>query len=178
VAVVVAGCGSSTSASGPHKAARIGPKTGLPAGWRTVRLGSGATLPYPPGWRVVHSDTGAASAALFNADGTIRAYLNATPAIAKERFTGWARFRVGHNADEGDRNVRVISAQTEVRVGAERGSCVTDQYLTSRTRYRELACIVAPASGGARTVLVAAAQPDAWARERRALTYALDHFAT
>lgn len=171
VTVAAAGCGS--AASGQHPAAG-----GLPAGWRTVRLASGATLPYPPGWSKIHSDPGAASAVLYGTGGTIRAYLNATPADPNEHFADWATFRVHHNADEGDRHVKLISTQTNVPVGAERGSCVVDQYLTTRTSYRELACLLSAPNGGARIVLVAAAQPNAWAREQSTLKFALDHYAS
>jgi hypothetical protein len=166
VAIMAAGCGSSASAK----------RAGLPAGWSAVRLRSGATLPTPPGWQRVGGDPGTASAAVFNADGTIRAYLNATPAVARETLSGWARFRVRHNAAEGDRHVRLISSRTGVTMGVEHGSCVVDQYATSRTRYRELACLLIRTGTTRADVLVAAAQPAVWQREQATLVYALDHF--
>jgi hypothetical protein len=175
IAVAIAGCGgtrhSSTSTAAPTTA------KALPAGWSTVRTASGASLPYPPGFKPISGDPGSASAALFNSDGTIRAYLNATPADSKEQPATWAHFRVNHNADEGDRHVRMITSVRNAAVGSEHGPCVLDQYQTSRTNYRELACLVAPADGGPRTVLVAAAQPAAWASQHRSLEFAINHFS-
>jgi hypothetical protein len=180
VTVAAAGCGS--GASGQHHAASVAPKAGsagaLPSGWRTARLASGATLPYPPGWSEIHSDPGTVSAVVYGAGGTIRAYLNATPATPNEHFAGWARFRVHHDAEEGDRHVKLISTQTNVPVGAQRGSCVVDQYMTSVTSYRELACLLSPGNGGTRIVLVAAAQPNAWASEQSTFKFALDHYSS
>ncbi len=188
VAVAVAGCvsgaGPGAGAPGQVGAGPVVPKqpasaqtsSDLAGGWSALRLPSGAALPYPSSWRAVHGDPGTASAALFNANGTIRAYLNATPADSAERLHGWARFRLHHNADEGDRNVRLIAAHNDVRLAAGRASCLVDDYATNRSRYRELACIVAPSNGHQVTVLVAAAQPSAWAREHLKLDYAIDHF--
>jgi hypothetical protein len=167
--IALAGCGSATTASTTASASKA-------VGWGTLRLASGASLPYPLSWRRVGGDKGAASAALFNADGTVRAYLNVTPAIASETLANWARFRVGHNAKEGDKNVRLLSKQTNVPLDGGRGSCVTDQYTTTRTSYRELACVVAPSGAATRVVLVAAAQPDVWDTERHVLQFAIDHF--
>jgi hypothetical protein len=180
--IAVAGCGAAPG--GQVGAGAVVPKhpagrqtsSGLPVGWGTLRLASGAVLPYPSNWQRVRGDRGTASAAMFNADGTIRAYLNATPADRDETLNGWTRFRLHHNADEGDRNVRLITARSGVRLAAGRASCVVDDYATSRSRYRELACIVAPPNGRQATVLVAAAQPNAWAREHPQLDFAIDHF--
>ena len=170
-AVALAGCGSSTSPSTRTTVAKAG-------SWGTLKLASGAALPYPLSWRRIGSDPGTASAALFNADGSIRAYLNVTPAIGKETLSGWARFRVAHNADEGDRNVRLLSQQENVPLDGGHGSCVVDQYATTRTSYRELACLVAPSTSAQRVVLVAAAQSGAWADERHVLQFAIDHFTS
>jgi hypothetical protein len=101
--------------------------------------------------------------------------LNVTPADSKERLANWVHFRLGHNADEGDRNVRLVSDQTNVR-NHQRESCVTDDYTTTKTQYRELACLVDSTPTGPRTVLVAAAQPTAWPHERAALEFAINHF--
>ncbi len=192
IAITVAGCGGAagagigaiTSARSGHDRGGPGPRlvattetsSGLPAGWKQLRLTSGATLPYPASWQPVSGDPASASAALVNPDGTIRAYLNATPADGHETLAGWTHFRVAHNAAEGDRNLRLISARTGVRLAGGRASCVVDDYATSRSRYRELACIVAPMTGSLATVLVAAAQPNTWARERPLLDFALNHF--
>jgi hypothetical protein len=184
IAITVAGCGAGVSSRGRqgdaaahHEPAAIGQASpALPAGWGRLRLRSGAMLPYPAGWRPLRGDPSSASAALLNPDGTIRAYLNATPAEGSETLAVWARFRVRHNAAEGDLGVRLITAQTSLRLAAGRASCVVDDYMTSRSRYRELACILAPVSGRQAAVLVAAAQPNVWTSERPALQFAINHF--
>jgi hypothetical protein len=186
IAVAVTGCGTGASIATGHRhadsgrspkpAASAGPT--LPSGWRTLRLASGGLLPYPPGWREVSGDPGSASAALLGHDGVIRVYLNATPAAGHERLAGWARFRVRHNAGEGDRHERVISVHNDVRLGAGRAACVVDTYSTSRSRYRELACILVPTNGSRATVLIGAAQPQAWEHEAPLLRFAIDHFTS
>jgi hypothetical protein len=185
IAITLAGCGAAVgelhgdrrrarSASAPASAPDA--RGTLPAGWRRLRLPSGAVLPYPGGWQVLEGDPGSASAGAIGPDGTIRAYLNATPAEGGETLVGWARFRVRHNIAEGDRDVRQVQGQSTVRLASGYGSCVVDDYSTSRSRYRELACIIAPFDGGRATVLIAAAPPRAWARERPVLEFAIDHF--
>jgi hypothetical protein len=180
IATVVAGCGG--VAAGPQGGSVLPPTAAVssapPIGWGALRLPSGAVLPYPAGWRRIGGDPGSASAALLGADGKIRAYLNATPAAGRETIADWARFRLRHNAAEGDRNVRLITAQTAVRLATGRESCVVDDYSTSRSKFRELACILAPANGRHATVLVAAAEQDAWAREHAVLQFAVSHFAS
>jgi hypothetical protein len=136
-------------------------------------------LPYPAGSRVLAGDPGSASAALSNSAGAIQAYLNATPADGQETLADWVRFRVRHNATEGDRSVHLVTAQAPARFDGGRASCVIDDYATSRSRYRELACIVAPAPGARAmraVVLIAAAQPSAWTRDQPLLRFAIDHF--
>jgi hypothetical protein len=171
-AVALAACGSSKPASTPTTSAAHA------ISWGKLKLASGAALPYPLSWRRIGGDPGTASAALFNSDGTIRAYLNLTPAIPEEKLAGWARFRVAHNAHEGDRDVRTLSKQTNVSLDGGRASCVVDQYRTPSTSYRELACVVAPSTTAKRVVLVGAAQPGAWAAEQRVLQFAIDHFTS
>jgi hypothetical protein len=185
-ALAAAGCAatdgashrSSTPSSQPRPAqpaASTAPAAPLPQGWGRLRLRSGSVLPYPPGWRPITGDPGTASAAVVGVNGAIRLYLNATPADREETLAGWARFRIHHNFAEGDRSVRLISARTGMKLGGQPASCVQDVYATSRAHYRELACVVGPATGQ-RTVLVAAAQPRLWARERPTLQFALSHF--
>jgi hypothetical protein len=192
IATALAGCGGDRNAA-PRRALPAAPATArplpratqsglapaLPAGWHRLRMSSGGVLPYPPGWRPLAGDPGSVSAALTGPDGVIRGYLNATPADPDESPAGWSRFRISHNADDGDRDIRVISVQRDVRLrlGA-RAWCVADQYATSRTSYRERACLLVPAHGGRRTVLVAAAQPNAWAADRPLLNFALNHFTS
>src|SRR5437016_2229872 len=72
-ASVGAGEGSSAKAF-PARAGTVPEASGvLPAGWARLRLRSGITLPYPASWRQVSGDPGSASAASFDAAGTIRA---------------------------------------------------------------------------------------------------------
>lgn len=149
---------------------------GVPAGWRALRLESRATLPVPASWRRLAGDPGSVSAARLAGNGSIAAYLNATPVQRGETLAGWARFRPRHNAAEGDRDVRVVSVMPHIRLRAGRATCVVDDYATSRTAYRELACIVAGAGTQPGTVLVAAAQPGLWARERAQLDFAVRNF--
>jgi hypothetical protein len=199
IAVSVAGCGGAVggggaagggSAAGGGGAAgggrarakpvafkRVASPETVPAGWGRLRVPSGAVLPYPAGWRRLDGDPGSATAALLNADGTIRDYLNVTPADRDETVGGWARFRLRHNRSEGDRDVRLITTETAAVLGHRRRACVIDDYATTRSRYRELACVVVPADGRRATVLVAAAQPKAWAREQPAFDLAFNHFA-
>jgi hypothetical protein len=121
-------------------------------------------------------DPGSATAAVFDSNGLIRAYLNATPATPDETLANWTRFRIHHNAAE-ERHVRLLAARTNVARGASRESCVTDRYATTRTQYEELACIVTTPHRHPATVLVAAAQPKVWSYELPTLIYALDHFS-
>jgi hypothetical protein len=158
---------------------RSGSPPALPAGWRRLRMPSGGELPYPPGWRPLAGDPGSVSAALTGPDGLIRGYLNATPAEPDETPAGWSQFRISHNAEDGDRDVHVISVRRDVRLGhGGRASCVADRYATTRTSYRELACLLVPADRGPRTVLVAAAQPRAWAADEPLLNFAFAHFTS
>lgn len=168
------GCGSSSSSTSHAGAtASAGEPTshalnGLapaqaPSGWQVVRIPDGATMPYPPGWTVIRGDRGTATAALLDADHRYLGYLNLTPRQADETLAGWAAFRVHHNVEEGDRNLRRLASRTAVRIRGGRGSCVEDAYTTSvGTRYIEIACLVA----GKRStvVVVGAAAPGSFAR--------------
>jgi hypothetical protein len=122
-----------------------------PAGWPMLRLSSGvAALAYPPGWRGARTDPGTATLA------------------------NWTRFRPHHVAAEGARSVQLLAAQKNVGFTTGRGSCVIDQYVTTRTSYREIACLVK--GPGGTTVVVAAAQLSAWAREAPLLERSLASF--
>jgi hypothetical protein len=182
IATAVVGCGGSSD-SASTRASAAGPAathpTALPAGWRQLRMPSGGVLPYPPGWRPLAGDPGSISAALTGPNGLIRGYLNATPAEPDETPADWSQFRISHNAGDGDRDVQVISVRRDVRLGGGgRASCVADRYTTSRTSYRELACLLVPPDRRPRTVLVAAAQPGAWAADAPLLNFALAHFTS
>ncbi len=183
LAIAAAGCGVAGQPPGtvgrrPASGAVSSSLGNLPRGWGALRLATGAALPYPPDWRRISGDPGSASAAVLAATGTIRAYLNVTPAQPPESLSDWTEFRLRHVAGDGDRNIRLISTGSPRRIGPKTGACVTDQYTTTRTTYRELACIVAPDHGARGTVLVAAAQPDIWTRERPAFEFAFSHFTT
>jgi hypothetical protein len=109
--------------------------------------------------------------------GRIAGYLNATPRQGTESLRNWAEFRVDHNRDEGDRQVRLLADATGLRFRSATGSCVLDSYRTeSGHRYRELACIVSGRS--ATTVIVGAAPPDRWDAEAPTLEQAIDSFTT
>ena len=150
----------------------------VPAGWTTRRLpGSPARLPAPPGWRSAAGDPGTATMVSRDASGAIVGYLNATPRQGDESAANWSSFRVAHNRDEGDRDVRLLAAAAGLRFRSATGACVIDSYLTtSGNRFREIACIVSGRS--ATTVIVAAAPPSHWAAERPVLERAVSSFTT
>jgi hypothetical protein len=131
-----------------------------PQDWRLARLpASGATLAYPPSWHPIESDAGSVSAALV-AHGQIVGYLNATPQSGAETLANWARFRPGHNREEGDRHLVLDAARGALHFRSGTGSCVIDDYATVSAHYREIACIVRGARST--TVVVAAAPPRDW----------------
>jgi hypothetical protein len=132
----LASCGGGGGgASRPSELAFMHP-TSVPAGWSVAQLPSRiATMAYPGTWRRITSDPGTISAAQLDARGVIVGYLNATPQQADESLSNWASFRPYHNADEGDRHVRVLAAARALRFGSARASCVIDTYSTSRAPY-------------------------------------------
>ena len=176
MALVIGGCGG---AAAPHPAGAYSwlRPSAAPGGWNVGRLPShGAAFAYPRGWRPIRTDPGTFSAALKGRDGHIRGYLDATPQSGAETLANWARFRVAHNREEGDRSVVRESAATGLRFRSGTGSCVTDRYLTSTAaRYREIACIVRGAR--ATTVIVAAAPPSDWSRMAAQLQQAVSSFS-
>ena len=148
-----------------------------PNGWKLARLPSGAAaFAYPKTWRPIRTDPGTASVALLAYAGSIRGYLNATPRQGAETLANWPTFRTRHLRDDETTDVRLIAGARELRFRSGRGSCVIDSYRTSRTRYREIACLVA----GARTssVIVGAAPSKTWAREATTIERAIDSFRT
>ncbi|MBV9799181.1 MAG: hypothetical protein JO039_14130 [Solirubrobacterales bacterium] len=192
IAVAVAGCGAastpatrSTSVSSGAGAAAEPPTTipsfawlkpsPAPAGWRVVRIPTGAALPYPPGWQLLAGDRGTATAVLMDSRHRYAGYLNVTPQQGSETLSDWPKFRVGHNADEGDRKVVTLATGSGLRFRMGHGSCVRDAYTTSTgNRYVELACLVA----GSRTsaVIVGAAPPHTWAAVSPSIERAIDSF--
>jgi len=147
-----------------------------PAGWNVATTASGAMLSYPPGWRPIRTDPGTATVALLDGGvrGRIAGYLNATPKQGTETLANWSRFRPEHNRDEGDLSVRLIATSTDLTFRAGRGSCVIDDYTTSKTSYREIACLV---SGPRSSAVVVAAAPIAlWDQQAPTLERAVSSF--
>jgi hypothetical protein len=145
--------------------------TPAPAGWASVRLASGATLAYPSGWRQTRGDRGTASAALIDARGHYLGYLNLTPRQGSETLAGWTAFRLHHNAEEGDREVRALGSASGLSFRRGHGACLRDTYATSVARYEEIACLVLGAH--AASVIVAAAPPARWSEQRGTLERAI-----
>jgi hypothetical protein len=132
-----------------------------PPVWRSARIATGAVLYYPPGWRLAAGDAGTATAVLPGAGHRIAGYLNLTPRQGGETLSGWAAFRLAHNARE-ERAVRREALGPGVRLPHSRGRCVRDSYTTSTgARYVELACLI---PGRAESVVVAASPPADWTR--------------
>ncbi len=191
LAITVAGCGAAsmpatrsagvTGASAATERATAIPsfawlKPGpAPGGWPVVRIPTGATLPYPPGWRIVAGDRGTATAVLMDSRDRYAGYLNLTPRQGSETLSDWPKFRVGHNADEGDRRVVTLATGSGLAFRMGHGSCVRDAYTTSTgNRYVELACLVT----GSRTsaVIVGAAPPRTWSAVAPSIERAIDSF--
>ena len=149
-----------------------------PRGWKLARLPSGAaTFAYPKTWRPIRTDPGTASVALIGHARSIRGYLNATPRQGTETLANWPSFRIQHlREEESSTDVRLIASAHGLRFRSGRGSCVIDSYRTSRTRYREIACLVA----GARTssVLVGAAPSKTWAQRAETIERAFASLRT
>ena len=173
VALIVGlGCGGESSHGRPGPFAWLHPAT-PPAGWRVARS-SGGELAYPPGWRLIKTDPGTASVALLGSGGRIDGYLNATPKQGAETLANWSRFRPEHNLDEGDRSVHVIASANQLSFRSGPGSCVIDDYTTSKATYREIACLV---SGPRSSAVVVAAAPIAlWNQRAATLERAISSF--
>ena len=145
-----------------------------PTGWKVARTRSGATLPYPPGWKPNKTDPGTASVALLGRGGRIDAYLNATPKQGAETLANWSRFRPEHNRGEGSRSVHVVASGKNLKFRSGRGSCVIDDYMTSKATYREIACLVSDPKSTA--VVVAAAPKALWGHQAATLERAVSSF--
>jgi hypothetical protein len=193
VALLLAGCGghgtarsstaaraSTTSTTGTPSASGTAPEPPFawlrtaapPAGWRTARIAGGAAFSYPPGWTRIKGDPGTASAALFGPGHEFVGYLNLTPRQGEETLANWGRFRIEHNGEEGDRDVRRLAVAIQRPLSGATVSCVKDQYTTANgAKYVEIACLFA----GRRTSVVAvgASPPDDWARVAPSLERAI-----
>ncbi len=183
-ALALAGCGghssaprstagdTSTSATAQPAAFAWLRPSAPPSGWATARIPVGAAISYPPAWTKVKGDPGTATAALFGPAHVYVGYLNLTPRQGTETLGNWGRFRVGHNAEEGDRNVRTLSLTTNRPLGGATASCVEDAYTTSTgASYQEIACLLTGRRSS--VVAVGAAPPDDWARVAPALERAI-----
>lgn len=144
-----------------------------PRGWNVVRSTAG-TLAYPPGWTPIKTDPGTASVALLGPAGAIDAFLNATPRQGKETLANWRHFRPAHNKGEGNEDVRLIASSTNLNFRSGQGSCVIDDYTTSKARYREIACLVEGPTSSA--VIVAAAPTALWDQQAVTLERAVSRF--
>jgi hypothetical protein len=144
-----------------------------PTGWNVARTTAGA-LAYPPGWTPIKTDPGTASVALLGRAGAIDAYLNATPRQGNETLANWSHFRPAHNTGEGNKQVRVIASSTNLNFRSGSGSCVIDDYTTSKAEYREIACLVAGPTSSA--VIVAAAPSALWNQQADTLERAVSSF--
>jgi hypothetical protein len=181
IAAILAGGGAasgSTSVDGRAPAFRWLRPRPAPHGWKLARLPSGAaTFAYPSSWRPIRTDPGTASVALIGDGRSIRGYLNATPRQGTETRANWPSFRIRHlREDDSSKDVRLIASAHRLRFRSGRGSCVIDSYRTSRTRYREIACLVA----GARTssVIVGAAPSKTWAQRAATIERAIASLRT
>jgi hypothetical protein len=181
VLIGAAGCGAARQM--PARSAKAGAlatsirAAAPPAGWHGLRITTGAVLFYPPGWKPARGDLGTATATLEGADRRLLGYLNITPQQGGETLANWSRFRVAHNAREGDREVKPEAISPRVRFRTGTGTCVRDRYTTvSGARYIELACLVEGRS--ATSVIVAASSPAAWDTVSPSLYRALSAMTT
>jgi hypothetical protein len=149
-----------------------------PRGWRLARLPSGAaSFAYPTTWRTIRTDPGTASVALIGRGHLIRGYLNATPRQGTETLANWPSFRIQHvGEEEHSKDVRLIASAHGLRFRSGKGSCVIDSYPTSRTRYREIACLVAGTHTS--SVIVGAAPAKTWAQQAQTIERAIASLRT
>jgi hypothetical protein len=178
-AATLAACGSGSQpdANRSQAFAWLRPSA-APRAWHTSPLPDGAArLAYPLRWRSIRTDPGTVSAAVRTKAGGIAGYLNATPQQGAETVANWSGFRLDHNGDEGDVNVKPVASATDLRFRGAQGSCVIDTYTSSTGQaYREIACIVAGAR--ATTVVVGASPPAQWQRQGPAIERAISSFRT
>jgi hypothetical protein len=143
-----------------------------PSRWPVARIPRGATVSYPPSWHPAAGDRGTTTAVRLDRSGQIAGYLNLTPQQGGETVANWRTFRVEHNADEGDRNVKTLAAAGGLRFRSGHGACVKDSYLTrSGARYIEFACLVRG------TVIIGAARPGDWATVAPQLERSISSFS-
>jgi hypothetical protein len=166
------------SANGRASAFRWLQPASAPRGWKLARLPSGAaTFAYPRTWKPIRTDPGTASVALIGQAHSIRGYLNATPRQGTETLANWPTFRIEHlREEESSRGVHLIASAHRLSFRSGRGSCVIDSYRTSRTRYREIACLVTGTHTS--SVLVGAAPSKTWTHQAQAIERAIASLVT
>jgi hypothetical protein len=149
-----------------------------PDSWKLARLPSGAaTFAYPGTWRPIRTDPGTASVARIGHRRLILGYLNATPRQGRETLANWPSYRIQHLRDEeSSKDVRLIARAHGLAFPSGRGSCVIDSYRTSRTRYREIACLVAGIHTS--SVIVGAAPARTWAQHAETVERAIASLRT
>jgi hypothetical protein len=184
LSIAVAGCGGATKST--HTQARAPQRpvafawlapAAPPPTWRVLPISSGAAMPYPPGWKRVRGDVGTATAILSGAGQRVLGYLNLTPRQGAETPASWARFRVEHNAEEGDRRVKTLAVGTGLRFRSGHGSCVRDSYTTKTgAQYVEVACLVVGSKGA--SVIIGASPPDELVRISPLIERAISGFTT
>ena len=179
LALVVSACGSSAASRNGGQRVDVSGVALLhgaapPRGWMQVRaVAGGAILTAPATWHRVAGDPGSVTLELGRNPDRPVGYLNATPAVAGERLGHWVGFRLHHNREEGDRQVRFLAARRQVSLGMKTvATCVQDAYSTSTARYIEIACLAQTPTK--RTVIVAASPKRTWNQQWRTLTRAID----
>ncbi len=187
-AAAFAACGSATSAdvsSSTGAAAQMHRQAFAwlhpappPGSWHVSTLPNGkAQLAFPASWHSIVSDPGTRSAAIRPHGRRIAGYLNATPQQGDETLADWSSFRLEHNQEEGDTNVKLVAAADNLAFRDGHGSCVIDDYRSSTGhQYREIACIVAGTD--ATTVVVGAAAPSDWHSQSPTLERAISALKT
>jgi hypothetical protein len=180
VAVAVSACGSSAASPTAEKpvsrAGALGSLRGVapPPGWVQLRgVAGGAVLAAPATWHRVEGDPGSVTFELGRHPDRPLGYINATPATPEEHLPGWIAFRLRHNREDGDQEVRLLGARSRVHLGTGTlATCVQDAYSTRTARYIEIACLAQTPSG--RTVIVAASPQQTWTQQRATLTRAVE----
>lgn len=178
----VSACGSSAASSNRGHRREVSVvsllhRAAAPHRWMQVRsVAGGVTLTAPATWHRAKGDPGSVTFELGrNADRPL-GYLNVTLAVAGERLGSWVGFRLHHNSEEGDQQVRLLAARRQLRLGTKTvATCVQDAYSTRTARYIEVACLTQTPKE--RTVIVAASPTQNWNHQWRTLTRAIDAIA-
>ena len=107
-------------------------------------------------------DASSVSAVLRDRNGTVLLYLNGGPSTGSPNMASWPAFRLDHLREEHNRSVHEDAHAALLAFRGGKGSCVIDDYVTSRAphHYREIACLVQGRSTA--SVLIAAALVQAW----------------